>query len=278
LNQLRMSAITIATMLVGVRLSHATTEPFIITYTSHMEELHELEINTKSLTGAPGGASRFGAMALEFEYGATRWWTSEFYLTGQVTANQGALFTGYRWENRFKLLRREHWINPVLYTEFEDLNGADKSLLEVVGHDTKEDFAIPNDIAKQVRKRELENKLILASYFKGFTLAENLIFEKNFAGEPWEFGYALGISRKLPERTGMQLGVEVYGGAGTTESFGLNNTSHYIAPIVTWSSGGSAVRVSPGFGLNGNSAGFLLRVGVSYEVEGFGKAVAKLFH
>jgi hypothetical protein len=48
--------------------------------------------------------------------------------------------------------------------------------------------------------------------------------------------------------------------------------------VVTWSSGGTAVRVSPGFGLNGNSAGFLLRVGVSYEIEGFGKAISKIFH
>jgi hypothetical protein len=264
-------------MLLGAHLSHAS-EPFFVTYTSHMEELHELEINTKSVTGAPGDAQRFGAMALEFEYGATRWWTSEFYLNGQVTANQAAIFTGFRWENRFKPLRGTHWINPVLYTEFEDLNGADKSILEVVGHDTKEDFAVPNDIAKRERKRELENKLILASYFGGFTLAENLIFEKNFSGEPWEFGYAIGIARKLPHQTGMQLGVEMYGGLGTTESFGLNNTSHYLAPVVTWSSGEATVRVSPGFGLNSSSAGFLLRVGVSYEVEGFGKAIAKLFH
>ena len=26
---------------------------------------------------------------------------------------------------------REHWINPVLYVEYVDINGADKSLLEV---------------------------------------------------------------------------------------------------------------------------------------------------
>jgi len=241
-----------------------------------MEELHELEINTKSVTGAPD-SSRFGAMALEFEYGAARWWTSELYLNGQVTANQGALFTGFRWENRFKVLKGTHWINPVLYFEYEDLNGADKSLLEVVGNDTKQDLLIPNDIARQEKKRELENKLILASYFKGFTVAENFIYEKKFAPGPWEFGYAVGISRNLPHKTGLILGVEMYGGLGTTDSFGLNDTSHYLAPVVTWHSGGTAIRVSPGFGLNSNSVGFLFRAGVSYEVEGFGKALAKLF-
>jgi hypothetical protein len=275
LNPLR-TTITFAAMLVGAPLCHAT-EPFFVTYTSYMEELHELEINAKTVSGAPSGASRFGAMALEFEYGATTWWTSEVYLDGQVTANQGALFTGYRWENRFKLLRGTHWINPVLYTEFEDINGADKVILEVMGHDTKEDLAVPNDIARRERKRELENKIILASYFKEFTLAENLIFEKNFYGGSWEFGYAVGVSRALPHKTGLLLGVEMYGGLGDKESFGLNRTSHYIAPVVTWHSGGTAIRVSPGFGLNSDSAGFLFRAGVSYEVEGFGKAIAKLF-
>ena len=35
---------------------------------------------------------------------------------------------------------QEHWINPVLYAEFENINSADKALLEVVGHDGIDDF------------------------------------------------------------------------------------------------------------------------------------------
>ena len=31
-------------------------------------------------------------------------------------------------------------MNPVLYAEFEDINSADKALLEVVGHDGIDDF------------------------------------------------------------------------------------------------------------------------------------------
>lgn len=261
-------------------------EPFFVTYTSHMEELNELEINVKSLVGSPSGANRFGATALEFEYGAKSWWTTELYLDGQATANQGALFTGYRWENRFKVLPGQHWINPVLYFEFEDLNDADKVLLEVVGHDTKHDFAAPNDLAKQSRRRELENKLILASYFKGWTLSENLIAEKDFTSGHWEFGYTAAIGRPLSRKPGQcgfcaqsfQLGVEVYGGLGTTSELWLHDTSHYIAPVVTWSSRGTTVRISPTFGANDNSAHFLLRFGVSHEIDGFGRAVGRLFH
>ena len=267
-------------------LCRAEEQPFIVTYTSYLEERRNLEINSKNLVGSPSRANRFGATVLEFEYGATSWWTTEVYFDGQATAGQGALFTGYRWENRFKVLPENRWINPVLYSEFEILNEADKTLLEVVGHDTVATFIAPNDISKRVRKREWENKLILGSSFKGWTLAENLIFEKNLSGGPWEFGYAAAASHALSQKPGkckfcarnVQVGAEVYGGLGDTSALWLHNTSHYLAPVVAWTAGEATFRISPTFGLNDNSAGFLFRFGVSYEIEGFGHAVGKILH
>src|SRR3984893_17827343 len=109
--------------------------PFFITYTHQMEEPGNLEIATKNVTGRPAGGNRFLGATTELESRARAWWTSEFYLDGQSTGSESTLFTGFRWENRFRLLPREHWINPVLYVEFENINGADKALLEVVGTD-----------------------------------------------------------------------------------------------------------------------------------------------
>src|SRR4029077_13697561 len=136
----------------------------------------------------------------------------------------GALFTGYRWENRFRVLPREHWINPVLYLEFENINGADRSLLEVVNHDSQDDLIGPNATTRQEKKRELEAKLILGSNIRGWNISENFIAEKNVRHAPFEFGYAAGISRPLalaarPERCSvcaenLQAGVEMYGGLG----------------------------------------------------------------
>src|SRR6266853_3059264 len=114
--------------------------PFFITYTHQMEEPGNLEFRTKNVMGKPANGNRFVSTALEFEYGVKGWWTTELYLDGQTTRGEGALFTGYRWENRFRLLPREHWINPVLYIEFENINGADRSLLEVVNHDGNDDL------------------------------------------------------------------------------------------------------------------------------------------
>ena len=76
------------------------------------------------------------------------WWTTEVYLSGQHTSNDSTVFNGYRWENRFRPLLREHFINPVLYVEYENLNQADRSLLEITGHDSISDLRLPNAAAR----------------------------------------------------------------------------------------------------------------------------------
>jgi len=53
---------------------------FFVTYTTYMEEAGALEIENRSIGGYPSGLNRFAASALEFEYGATSRWTTEFYL------------------------------------------------------------------------------------------------------------------------------------------------------------------------------------------------------
>ena len=65
---------------------------------------------------------------------------------------------------------------------------------------------------------------------------------------------------------------------GDRHSFGLHETSHYVAPVVAWNLPSSwTLRLSPGFGLNDNSHRFLLRWGVSHEFSGFGAAISRLF-
>lgn len=268
--------------------SRAQDRPYFITYNHQMEEPGSLEITFVPTFASQGGGNDFLSSWLELEYGAKAWWSTELYLDSQTTQRESTLFTGFRWENRFRLLWREHWINPVFYVEFEDLNGADKTMLEVVGHDVEADHATPNDIARLERKREIEMKLILSSNFKGWNVSENIVAEKNLSNEPWEFGYALGVSRPLalaarPERCvfcpeNFVAGVEMYGGLGDRHSFGLKDTSHYFAPVLAWNlPGDTTLRISPTFGLNDNSHRFLLRFGVSHEIGGFGRRVAQLF-
>lgn len=78
---------------------------------------------------------------------------TEVYLEGQSTLRDSTVFTGYRWENRFRVLPREHWINPVLCLEFENINDANRSLLEVVGNDGASDLGGLNAETRGERRR-----------------------------------------------------------------------------------------------------------------------------
>ena len=262
--------------------------PYVVTYDHYLEEPGNLEIEYFSTFGTQRAGNDFHAFWAELEYGATAWWTTELYLEGQTTFNESTLFTGYRWENRIRPLKTEHFINPVLYFEYESKNGADKILKEVEGHDVQADFLTPNAEARKEHIHEIELKLILSSTVKGWNFSENILAAKNLSNNPWEFGYALGASRPLalkasatrcsfcPEN--FAAGLEMYGGLGDRHSFGLRDTSHYLAPAVAWNlPSGWTLRLSPGFGLNDNSHRFLLRWGVAREISGFGEMVAHIF-
>jgi hypothetical protein len=268
--------------------AQAGEEPYFVTYSQHLEEPGNLEIATRTVTGKPDGGNRFLGSVVELEYGVRGWWTTEFYLDGQKTANDTTLFTGYRWENRFRLLPREHWINPVLYIEYEGIDGADKGLLEVVNHDAEGDLTGNNRELSGEKQHEIEAKILLGSNTHGWNISENLIAEKDMAHAPFEFGYSVGASRPLalvarPDRCDLCLenisvGAELYGGLGTHDDFGFRGTAHYFAPTVALQlASGATLKISPGFGLTGSSLPFLLRFGVSYEVAQFGRAARHLF-
>jgi hypothetical protein len=279
----------VITFLFSVALcSKAQESPYFVTYDHHLEEPGNLEIATSSTMGVPRSGQRFYfAPYAEFEYGVTGRWTSELYLEGQSTAGDSAVFTGWRWENRFRPLAREHWINPVLYLEYEGINEASRIEKEIVGNAPS--FGEPNSELSQTHAHELETKLILSSNFHDWNLAENFIVEKNLSqNEGFEFGYSLGVSRPLASlasgtkcrfcRENFSAGVELYGGLGSTAGFGFHDTAHYLAPVIAWQvSDNATLRFSPAIGLTGQSNPVLLRFGYSYEVRGFGGKLAQLF-
>ena len=100
--------------LLSCRSSLAQESPYIVTYDHYLEEPGSLEVEYFSTFGTQRGGNDFDAFWTEFEYGITAWWTTELYVSGQTTFNDSTIFTGDRWENRFRLLQREHLVNPVL--------------------------------------------------------------------------------------------------------------------------------------------------------------------
>jgi hypothetical protein len=257
---------------------HAQEKPYFVTYSTDLEEPGNLEIALKGLTASPKDANPFVSPTIELEYGATAWWTTEVYVQGQATKNDSTVFTGFRWENRFKPLPREYWVTPVIYVEYERVSKADNSILEVTGHDSISSFQVNNGQSHGIIETSIESKLILSSNFKGWNLSENFIAEKNLSNEPWEFGYALGAARPLTLKAGphrcylclqnFDAGAELYGGLGDRYSFGLKQTSQYAGPTFDYRTpAGVTYSFAPQFGLNDNSIGVLWRFKVSYEVQ-----------
>ena len=274
-------------LLWAVGVGMAQESPYIVTYDHHLEEPGNLEIETYTTLGIPrSNQSFYAAPWMEIEYGVTGRWTSEFYLEGQGTAGESAVFTGWRWENRFRPLKREHWINPVLYLEYENTSEASRIQKEIVGG--APDVESPNSDLQSTWNHELEGKLILSSTVHDWNIAGNFITEKNLSrGEGFEFGYALGFSRPLATlasgapcrfcRENFIAGVEFYGGLGSTEDgVGVQDTAQYVAPVLSWQvSENASIHFSPGIALTGQGSPMLIRFGYSYEVRGFGSKLSQ---
>jgi hypothetical protein len=269
-------------------LVKAQENPYFVTYDHNLEEPGNLEIEYFSTFGTQRGGNDFHAFWTEFEYGVTAWWTTELYLDAQTTFKDSTIFTGVKWENRFRPLKREHFINPVLYVEFEHKSDADKTLKEGEGLDVEDDFLAPNSELRREINNEVELKLILSSNWKGWNFSENTLAAKNLTNEPWEFGYAVAASRPLALKAAAKrckfcaqnfiVGAEMYGGLGDRYHFGLRDTSQYLAAVGGWNlPSGWTLRLSPGWGLNDNSHKFLLRWGVSREISGFDQLIRRAF-
>jgi len=266
----------------------AQEAPYFVTYDHHLEEPGNLEVETSSTLGIPRSGQRlFFAPYSEIEYGVTGRWTAELYFESQSTSGDSAVFTGWRLESRFRPFKREHWINPVLYLEYEGVNEASRIQKEIVGH--SELSTERNDELADTHAHELETKLILSSDRHDWNLAGNFIAEKNLsATEGFEFGYSVGVSRPLARiatgsechwcRENFNAGVEMYGGLGSTLDLSLHHTAHYIAPVIRWQiTNNSSIHFSPAIGLTNVSNPALLRFGYSYEIQAFDRKVARMF-
>jgi hypothetical protein len=275
-----MKTVILAALILSATLCvKAQESPYFVTYDHHTEDKGDLELEVSSATNVPRAGQRYYfAPWIELEYGITDQWTTSLYLEGQATWHDSTIFTGYRVENRFRPFKSAHWINPVLYLEYENISEADRIQKEIEG--AAPDVSSPNSLLRRSNNHELETKLILSRDFRQWNVAGNFIAAKNFShSEGIEFGYSVGFSRGLgdqpsrPEvcrfcRSKIFAGVEVYGGLGSTLNLGGHDTAHYVAPVVSWLvSNHTTLRFSPGFGLTHESSPVLFRFGYTYEFE-----------
>jgi hypothetical protein len=277
-------------LLLAVVCAAGQDNPYFVTYDHHLEERGTLVISNFATMGAPSvlerGQNFFVAPYMEMEYGVTNRLTAAVYWEAQGTRNDSALFTGWRLETRFRPLKREHFINPVLYLEYENVNDASRIHKDVVGEGPELDER--NADLRAIRNHELETKLILSSDVHHWNFSENFVVDKNLSrGDGYEFGYAFAVAHPLaigrknpacrfcPDKA--VVGLELYGGLGNTnDRFGIHDCAHYLAPAFSYElTPNSTFRFSAGAGLGHEGSSVLLRAGYSYEFHGFG--VGRLF-
>ncbi|MCR4286475.1 MAG: hypothetical protein NUW09_00490, partial [Deltaproteobacteria bacterium] len=93
-----------------------------VLYNHHTAEAGEKEIMFMNDFAQEPDGTRYEAQMIEFELGITDRWTTEFMIEGQNTSGRGGYhFTGFRWENRYRLFEYGTFLNPVLYMEHESL-------------------------------------------------------------------------------------------------------------------------------------------------------------
>ena len=195
--------------------------------------------------------------------------------------SDSTLFTGFRIENRLRPLMREHCINPVLYVEYENTSGADKTILEVVGHDGQADLAGPNGEARREHQHEAELKLILSSNLKSWNISENFIAEKNLGHAAMGVRLRGGrcpapaqrrqrprmhlLRREILGRRGGLRRPGRHGCAHPARHLALHRPAHRLAAPKDM-----RLSFSPGFGLTRPASARVYRVGLAFELPQIG--------
>ncbi|MBI5395519.1 MAG: hypothetical protein HZA91_09515 [Verrucomicrobia bacterium] len=252
----------------------AGNDAYFVTYNHHIEKgewevmvMNDFTWPSKFKRQDDGLHSYFSNM-IELEYGITEQWAAEIMLEGFEEVRTGKVdYTGERFETRYRLFKEDVPFNPVLYAEFEHLYPNTRFKMETSGwvrppyHE--EEGPEPD------RERILESRLVLSQDFGAWNVAFNWINETDLDDSGFTaFGYSMGVrydfngghyghheheAEKTGEHGGCHhhgaseghehkwwmpavAGVEMYGGLGDLEKFGLSlsRQEHYVQPLMMW--------------------------------------------
>jgi len=262
-----------------------------VLYNQHTEEQGETEVKLFSdFSDGGDGEEAYSAQLLEIEHGVTDYWTTALYFEGMKIDGEDYEFGGFRFENRVRLFDYGHFLNPVLYFEYEYLKPEYRYIRGVTGR-TDEDEDEEEEEDEEKAEHEIESRLILGHDFsKRLNVAFNWINETNLESGKWEFGYATGLNLTLYEAEDGEaghegggfhstrwdveeliFGIELYGGLGdsvlgltldpgkTQQYLGVNLRAELENHI--------QLGIGGAFGLTGDSENAILRLVAGYEFE-----------
>lgn len=264
----------------------------------HRIEQGELEVmlmndfTVPSATNREDGQNNYISQMVEIEYGVTGQFATELMMESFVDADGLARFTGFRWENRYRLMKRETPLNPVLYMEYEHLDLATRYKMEVSGwvHPPYRE----EDESEEKDERIMETRLILSHDFGSTNVTFNWINETDLRTRRTDFGHALGVMHMRggaahrhgeahqhgdtidrdeadDARSGLfaGYGVELLGALGDDRSLRLSpsDQQHYLQPLLLLHLGRSVMlHTGVAIGLSPASDRVLFRTAFGFEL------------
>ncbi|MBI2967787.1 MAG: hypothetical protein HYY40_08235 [Bacteroidetes bacterium] len=103
-------------------------------------------------------------------------------------------FTGFRFETRYRLVKKEIPLNPTIYFEYEGLSAETRFKMETSGW-MNPPYAEEEEEAD--REKILESRLILSQNIKNWNVAFNWINELDTRSGYTAFGYSFGLMNKI---------------------------------------------------------------------------------
>lgn len=169
---------------------------FFTTYNSEIEK-GEIELMFMNDFTAPSsfkreddGIGNYLSHMIELEYAPFNRFATEFMVEWFEDLETGSKkFTGFRWENRYRLFKKHVPLNPMIYAEYEDLDPETRYKMEVSGwvRPPYEETGGEPD-----RERIIETRLILSDDIGPVNLAFNWINETDLENGQTAFGYSAG--------------------------------------------------------------------------------------
>lgn len=250
----------------GISFAH---EGYITTYNHHIMP-GELELMLMNDFTSPSdhkrendGQKDYFSQMLELEYAPTSQLAFEFMAEAFEDIGTGeSKFTGFRYETRYRLFKKEITLSPTLYLEYEDLDPKTRYKMEVSGW---VDPPYEEEGEEPDRERILESRLILSQDFGPLNLAFNWINESDLNSGETAFGYSFGFLYRLPQNLKeghahhaevakfirpASLAFEFLGALGDTKKFDIqpSRQEHYFQPSMMFHVGKNSM-FTVGFGI-----------------------------
>jgi hypothetical protein len=197
----RLAGITFAVLSFSASMAQ---EGYFTTY-GHEIEKGETELmlmidhNSPSTPRREEGQRNYLSQMPKIGYNPTDQLEIEFMVENFQEFGSGiSKFTGFRFETRYRLFKKEVFLNPTIYFEFENLDPETRFKMETSG------WILPP--YKQEEEREgqeaqrekiIESRFILSQNIGNWNIAANWLNESDTRSGETAFGYSVGAMYKL---------------------------------------------------------------------------------